>query len=351
MIEFNWVSLLSTYGDPTEQKGISECDLGRTFPKYAEFWGKYIFPNRDSSDPSKLRSDIKPEIEDIFNNHYGIFYHLTTSLYQLKNLDVPVLDVATPFYHLGAVVDLTERVFLATLRASGNLRIDALERDDFDGIAKDFWEQEYQDRFADFSKRYRPVSINLHNVSDLFEQFVPGNAKFRKISNSIRHYRNTLIHSLPPLKLKIDDKVYIPQEKYLHHYATARWSSERTKVNIHHYGRAEEVIRDLTEGLTNTLNESWDSLIALVGEIIPGQDGVNTLAQSVEMVSSSATMGRASGVSYPEESGEATFNYNNLTRKSEPINSGGTAEYIPLEDNKPPTKPLGYAVDNKHDPF
>ena len=215
MVELNWVDLLSANGDPIERKGIAECDLGNTFPKYAEFWGKYIFPNRDQKDFSKLRPGFPPEIEDVFNNHYSVFYHLATALYQLKNLDQPVLDIATPFYHLGAVVDLTERTFIAAIRASGELRIEALEKNAFYERVDKFWGKEYQAQFGDFSNRYRPVSINLHNVSTLFEQQGFGNTKFRRAAGSIRHYRNTLIHSLYPLKLIIGGKTHIPKEKYL----------------------------------------------------------------------------------------------------------------------------------------
>src|SRR4029079_13726056 len=102
METMNWVKLLQQIGDNVERKGINDCNLGDMFPRYAEFWGRFVLKNRSPNDASKLRDGLDTQLEDIFNTHYSIFYQLTTALYQIKNINDPLLDVATPLYHLGA---------------------------------------------------------------------------------------------------------------------------------------------------------------------------------------------------------------------------------------------------------
>jgi hypothetical protein len=41
----HWVDLLKNLGDPIDQEGAIQYKLGETFPRYAEFWGKYVLPN------------------------------------------------------------------------------------------------------------------------------------------------------------------------------------------------------------------------------------------------------------------------------------------------------------------
>ena len=102
-------------------KGLKEYGLGELFPKYAEFWGGFVFLRRDPTDTSKLRADTPVEIEDIFNNHYYVFYQLTLTFRQIGRLSDNVLDVGDPLYHLATTVDLIERTFVAAYRVNSNL--------------------------------------------------------------------------------------------------------------------------------------------------------------------------------------------------------------------------------------
>src|SRR5258708_36880098 len=106
MVSVDWQSVLKRYGDRIEQRGVTECGLNLSFPKYSEFWGKHVYPKRDRDNPGKLQRDVTPEFEDIFNNHYGVFYQLTFAITQIQSLPNPLLDVFTPLYHLGTTVDL-----------------------------------------------------------------------------------------------------------------------------------------------------------------------------------------------------------------------------------------------------
>ena len=122
----NWVDLLSSKGDPVEQMGIAKYGLGKTFPNYAEFWGKYRqYPN----------------LETIFKYHYSVFYHLVVALHQNEHInEYPLLDIGSPFVHLATVIDLTYRVFITTLHETRRPLAEKLEGSIFDKRVNYYWE-------------------------------------------------------------------------------------------------------------------------------------------------------------------------------------------------------------------
>src|SRR5258706_15996037 len=189
----DWVKRLQEAGDKIEKKGINECNLGDIFPRYAEFWGKFILPNRSDTDPSKLREGFDPQLEDIFNTHYSIFFQLTTTLCQIKDINNPLLDIATPIYHLGAAVDLTERLFVNVLKERGLLIITKLDRDQFTEKALKYYDDSYESSLEEFSVNYRPVQFTLYNVTNLFQENLTESGNFRDISGKVRQYRNMSI--------------------------------------------------------------------------------------------------------------------------------------------------------------
>lgn len=209
------VNLLSQYGDPIEKKGINECGLGQSFPRYAEFWGKYVHPYRDSNDPSKLRPDYPEQLQDICNNHYYVFFHLTHAYLQLRYLkdtplDQSIIDIGNPLYHLASSIDLTKKTFTCAFRVSGK-RI--AKKEDFGCAAK-----------------------------------------------PIREYRNTLIHGLSPLRKLIEGKIYLPKPDSLSKYKRGRWSSPIDSTSD--YEPAIEMICGLAERLVEACNNLWEILLA-----------------------------------------------------------------------------------------
>ncbi|HLU11125.1 MAG TPA: hypothetical protein VK003_15745 [Oceanobacillus sp.] len=139
-----WVQLLKERGDSVEQIGVNNAGLGEKFPKYAEFWGYFVFPNRDPEDSMRLRKGFPEKYERIFNHHYGVFYQLTIALLQLDDLDNPILDSANPVYHLGTAADLVEKTFLAALRATGKLEVPQLTEEAFVAQVNRYWHNSYQ---------------------------------------------------------------------------------------------------------------------------------------------------------------------------------------------------------------
>ncbi|MCC6973768.1 MAG: hypothetical protein IT322_07150 [Anaerolineae bacterium] len=274
MIELDWKSLLENYGDVVEKQGVSKCGLNDSFPNYAKFWGRHVLTNRDLQDPSKLKKDVQPEFEDIFNNHYGVFYQLTTAILQQEALiqkgylQNQGIDISTPLYHLATAVDLAERTCFAILCAKGRIQLSPMDHEEFEARTAEFWSKKYSDNFGDFKKKYKPVNLPLHGVSDVVSREVPNWGHLcGDTFNKVRHYRNVFAHSLSPLKLTIDGHTYIPKESALHKYTQARWSSG--SVDRNEYAPATEVISKLTQALITKMNELWEVLLEWMEELVP----------------------------------------------------------------------------------
>lgn len=267
------VNLLSQYGDPIEKKGINECGLGETFPRYAEFWEKYVFRYRDRNDPSKLRPDYPEQLQDICNNHYYVFFHLTHAYIQLHYLDKTpldqsIIDIGNPIYHLASAIDLTERTFVYAFRASRRWTVDVgkISQEDFDKITNRAW----KDYFKSLNKFYqdlKPVNIGIHSVTNVFEEFLnehPARANFRRAVNPIREYRNILIHGISPLRKLIEGEIYLPKHDSLSKYKEGRWSSPIDSTSD--YEPAMEMIYGLAKDLVKACNNLWELLLAEMKE-------------------------------------------------------------------------------------
>ncbi len=314
-----WIKQLAILGDPIEREGFTFFNLGKLFPNYAKFWSIYVLPNRSTNDPSKLKSGFPPQVEDILNAHYYIFYQLVISGRQIANLSNPLVDVSTPFYHLATCVDIVERLFV--LASNGQKKTDTkdvgawramskknhiylnsflhklkvekhnsdkrgtkLSQSDFDKKVENFWNGSYTNQFKKFKKSFRPVSLNFHNLTDIFNQRVPKNKSkknFNRVANKIRRYRNLLTHSIAPLKIISENReVQLPIPKHLSVYKNARWSSESATINPEHYLPISQTLNELWLSLVNSLNELWEMTLLV------WMEDIKTNYLEEEMVSS-----------------------------------------------------------------
>jgi hypothetical protein len=185
------------------------------------------------------------------------------------------LDIATPFYHLASAVDLAERTFLAALVAKSDLNVAELGLDEtsYNTKVQNFWKSEepyekngYPEGFRAFSRRYKPVTLNFHSVTQVVEQRVPKWKEHKTTFSHIRQYRNVLAHSLSPLREIRDGQIYIPSVERLSDYTDARWSSRRD-TNQSHYAPAIEIINNLTQNLLTSLNDLWGILLSWMPQV------------------------------------------------------------------------------------
>jgi len=199
----DWSKLLREEGDPFEREATN-YGLDHMFPRYAEFWGKYVYPQRRKTDSSKLREEFPGELEDIFNNHYSVYYQLTVCLRQIEKFDPALLDIGDPLFHLATSIDMVERTLLAILKVQIKTQernlVNKLTKEEFDQITEGYWSTKYDEDFKGFEKNYRPINIELQSIRKYLksEDKYPQNgfSTFEKIASNVRAYRNILAHSL-----------------------------------------------------------------------------------------------------------------------------------------------------------
>jgi len=261
------VQHLLRYGDVHEREGALRFGLHTRFPRYAEFWARYVLPNRRENDPSKLREGFPVELEDLCNSHYGVWYHLTIAYRQIEALDYPHVDIADPLLHLGTAIDLVERTLFLALKLrsglEGKLLAARLTKEEFDQRAAEFWQKRYEKEYEVFVENNKPVNLRLHDGQRVLSENLHehGYQAFLKESNVVRRYRNLLTHNLPPLRILAGAISQIPRPEHLPHYEKARWSSMLIKHNPDHYAPAQEVIRELADELVTSINDIWVALL------------------------------------------------------------------------------------------
>jgi len=266
----DWIALLALQGDPYERDAAS-LGLIHKFSRYAEFWGRFIFPNRDLSAPAeaKLKSGFSVEIEDIYNLHYSVLYHFSfahAQVYAIKsNRNLPV-EVGDPLYHLATACDLIERLLLNQLLLTGRVKLVELTRSEFDGEVESYWDEQYQKQFNRYAKEaYRSVSIPLHSQERLISQELQHYSDFKNVADEVRQYRNVFTHSISPLRLILDGKIYIPKRNFIGRYK--RWSAGRDQIDRSHFAEAVTVIEDLIEEIITKSNALWLNAIEMMDTI------------------------------------------------------------------------------------
>lgn len=263
------VQMLKDHGDPIERNGANLHGICLYFPRYAEFWAKYVFPNRDQADGSKLRPGFPPEIEAVFNHHYLVFYHLTFAKAQIDVLDKPefrhLVDVADPLYHLGSVRDLCDRMIISVINVEvGPSRV----------ISDEVFEP------LKSGKNLNNLNdVHLNAVYRTFQTFhkLELHTEFRNLYKvpsekcpgglSLGLYRNLFTHGMPPPRPFEDERPYLPKVEKLERYKNGEYSSGRQKAIREDFEPADELLGRFANELATKLNDLWVVVLEKMGNI------------------------------------------------------------------------------------
>jgi hypothetical protein len=291
-----WTELLEKTGDDVEKLALSRCGLGESFPKYAEFWGKYVY-----------EKDFGSYLTTVIY-HYSILYHLVVAHEQIARVnEFPLLDVGSPYAHLATVLDLVERLFISARNMTHEPSVQQLNRVAFDEKNESYWNKEYERDLKRFQGGLGPpVAIRLHDAQSVFKKcvstgFEEAVAELARIGEPIRRYRNTLVHDSPPLKVRLDGALYVPKLNHLAHYRSAAWNSKPSDVEVReNYVRADSTLLEHASKLERCLNSLWDGLLQLMPSVtIQGLEPELTreLVEGLNYLRYAQT-GHASGVAF-----------------------------------------------------
>ncbi len=206
-------------------------DIIRTFPSIERFWQQYITPITKRIDKSAdgadihQRDNIAADIRDLASTHYTIFLNL---VYAKESLRVKQLSYFENFYtHLGSAIDLTEsfleKVFFISLYCKGDRPriLTKLSEGKFLSIAKKWFEEQYPTTYEHYYSKGKHYPIKLIDKIDLLEEFYQKASiykDFRKTSQSLREYRNIVVHNTQIASRFIGGKKYVPKRSKIQNY-------------------------------------------------------------------------------------------------------------------------------------
>lgn len=277
-METKWTNLLLEKGDVFERNASKDFALHTRFPRYCEVWGRYVFPNRDREYPLRFRSNFPPELEDLFNHHYGIWYHLTFAHRQIVRIheSEAIIDIGDPLFHLATTVDLTEKVlilaFILKQRISG---IAPFSEATYVPPTKVYW-----------SSFWSNIGIEETSCSKFFNDNFANFRKFGKIAyERIRRYRNLMVHSLPPL-MPVDEqeRKVIPRVKVLKKYEGGRWTSIARETISQDFVRADVQLKQLADQLVEALDVLWENLLKILEDVANSEEYRSFLSGYVGMM-------------------------------------------------------------------
>ncbi|MCJ7695746.1 MAG: hypothetical protein MUO40_10005, partial [Anaerolineaceae bacterium] len=189
--------------------------LSENFPNCERFWKFFVIPltKRIAGYPTNLLKNIRlreamdPDLEDISITHYSIFLHL---IYAHNHTELPIDSSIEEFYiHLASVYDLTdtflEKIYFLLLKCRGGKSklFNFLSRDDFIGMASNWYEENYSTVYNHYLSKGKYASMKLPNRKSLLKEFVYDFLSQKKLwmeysqhSLMIRTFRNVLVHDV-----------------------------------------------------------------------------------------------------------------------------------------------------------
>jgi hypothetical protein len=257
--------------------------LSDSFPNCEKYWKVFIVPltNRFLGYPKALEEDIHfrknidPNLEDISLIHYSIFFNLVYAHYHLSN---PILSSLENFYvHLSSVYDLVDAfleknyVLILNCRGEKSELLQTLSKDDFLEMATKWYDDQYAKVYENYLSRGKFMSMKLPSRQLLVKEFIADYLsqenlwnEYKNHSNSIKEFRNVIVHDVQIGKVVIDGKIFIPKPICIQKYRTLRNIQKALENQQTLQNDFVEVLYQFKNDLENTqiiLNNLWNVLI------------------------------------------------------------------------------------------
>lgn len=253
------------------------------FPNCELFWKLFVVPltERISGYPNALTNEIRPrqgvdpELENIANTNYTTFLNL---VYAHIHLRTDMLSSLEDFYaHLGSACDLVEtfleRWFFLLIKCRGdNCEIlQQLTREDFLKLAGEWYDKNYLTLYEYYYSKGKAPPIRIPSrkniIKELFKKYLK-NDELRKhyvrFSQSIREFRNVVVHDVQVGSLIINGQTYIPKPQVIKKYRT--WREVFSVVNkpdviTQDFNLKKSQMENDINELETILNEIWELII------------------------------------------------------------------------------------------
>jgi hypothetical protein len=184
------------------------------------------------------------------------------------------------FYsHLGSVCDLVETFLerwfflLIRCREDESVILHQLTREDFLNIAGDWYDKNYSTLYEYYYSKGKSLPIRIPSrkniIKELFKKYLENDElrkKYMRFSQSIREFRNVVVHDVQIGRLEISGETYIPKPQVIKEYRT--WREVFSAINKpgviaqDFQLKKTQMESDINE-LESILNTTWELIISV----------------------------------------------------------------------------------------
>ncbi|MFZ2024939.1 MAG: hypothetical protein WAV51_01475 [Microgenomates group bacterium] len=250
---------ISINGDTSEHLGW-ELFVKNKFPNYDIFWANFIAPNTRRPIDIWFKDETPNEVRILSMLHYGIFtnfFYIYNNLQLITNFD----KFTYSYIKLSSILDLTEEFLLRFYIYTKKL--------DTNKIVEEYGDKNYIFKKNNLEKQLEKacnLSIPIKNKLELMKNIFSDQtllSSFKQYANSIRSYRNILIHSWP---LFVIDTNKIPKKELVLSIEYRDWTVIVNKLRDSTNNRRfidtsfidmKQFMYEDTEEVINVINKLW----------------------------------------------------------------------------------------------
>lgn len=263
--------------------------LRTNFVNCERFWQQCVFPSteRVTRYPEyypldiAYRPDVDERVVDIATLHYSMLSHLGFAWEHVSRAGTELQSASwfEDFYvHLVSACDLAEELMekfyllLLHCRAQPADTLERLTRDQFLALAGEWYDESYHKVAEHYLAKGRGLPIELPSGKHLLREFVKsylGRAdlwkEYARLSQSLRTYRNHMVHDIVMGKLRVDGVVLVPRRTVITRYK--RWAdldiaTRDEEVMKRDFVAPIDQARDDQAVLETVLDQLWEVLLS-----------------------------------------------------------------------------------------
>lgn len=250
------------------------------FPNYENFWRWFVVPLTQRiegaiNQPGNgiyFREEIDPKLTDIAAAHYSLFMHLVYAHWHLKHKVPSCLE--NTYAHLGTVCDLVETIlekwYLILLHSQSKKSklLQELSKEEFLDLASEWYDHYYGTLYDHYYSKGKHNPIRIPNRKYIVSEYLSRSEAWKdlaKFMNSIRAYRNKIVHNTVLGRLITDDNIFlVPNLELINNYPT--WEEISSARNVPHkvdsdFSEMGEQIQASIQGLEKRINKLWAEII------------------------------------------------------------------------------------------
>lgn len=272
------------------------------FPSLEKFWRQFIVPAtkriedvRDPKERTCLGTGVQKEITRIVSLHYSVFLALVYCYDHLQHFRISSFE---DFYaHIVSALDLAEefllRNYLLGLECTGK-KSQTLHRmtiEDFLQRAKKWYDKHYSEVYENYLKKGKRKPIYLPSGENVLDEYFKGSqdwGKYKCYSETMRPYRNRIIHDIGYGKIYISELVtLVPRkgatQKYNNWQGFHSIAGDPQAIRDNAINMKEQMVSDIV-ALEMIFNKLWVKPINDIEKLFEGRNEILQQKYNIDLL-------------------------------------------------------------------